>query len=276
MTMLSRIFLLVAMALAIAQPVAAQTPPQPAAGAAATKAKPASLEGYQIGADDVIEVDLLGQPDFKTRVRVKTDGTVPLPYIGTLRVAGYTPTSLAGEIAGRLRAGGYYANPVINVEIASYASRYVIVLGEVGSPGLVPVDRSYRVSEILARVGGIRESGAPYVVLTRTAGNLQMKLPFDGLARGGESDDPMVDPGDKIFVPMADKFYIYGAVNAPGEYPLGDKMSLRKALARGGGVSPVGSANRVKIIHDGKTVKNVDLERIVEPGDVIVVGERLF
>jgi polysaccharide export outer membrane protein len=232
-------------------------------------------QGYKIGADDIVEIDVLGQSDFKSRVRVKTDGTVPLPFLGNVAVAGETPITLAQRVSKMLRDKGIYENPVVNVELVSYASRYVIVLGEFGSPGLVPVDREYRVSEIVARVGGLRASGAPYVIVTR-ANHEEMKLPFDKLASGSAADDPYVAPGDKLFVPIADKFFIYGAINSPGEFVLSDNMSLRKALARAGGVSPSGSEKRVKIFKNGIEEKKVDLERIVQPGDVIVVGERLF
>lgn len=259
-------------AMLIASPVLAQVAPQPTKQAAVQKAP---LDGYKIGPEDVVEIDVLGQSDFKTRVRVKSDGTIPLPYLGTMNVAGQTPVALAETVGARLRSGGIYANPVVNVEVVSYASRYVIVLGEVGSPGLVPVDRGYRVSEIIARVGGIRASGAPYVIVKREDQS-EMQIPFETLAKGSDADDPFVQPGDKIFVPVADKFYVYGAISAPGEYMINDELSIRKALARAGGVSPTGSEKRVKIFHDGKEMKKVDLERIVQPGDVIVVGERLF
>lgn len=249
--------------------------PMPATPVEAPRPAPLSpMDGYMIGADDVIEIDVLGQPEFKTRSRVKADGTMPLPFLGSVPVSGKTSTGLAADIAGRLRAGGYYANPIVNVEIASYASRYVIVLGEVAQPGLQPVDRAYRVSEIIARAGGIRPSGADYVVVRREKGG-ELKLPFKKLAMGTAEDDPFVAPGDKVYVPAAETFYIYGQVNAPGVYPITDEMTLRKALARAGGISPNGSEKRIKIFHEGKP-QAVELERNVQPGDVIVVGERLF
>lgn len=261
--------LLLAVLVLIALPIGGAAMAQAGGGAVVTK------EGYVIGPDDVLEIDVLGQADFHTRARVKTDGTLPLPHLGSLNVQGRTPTTLAELIASKLKAAGIYANPVVNVEVASYASRYVIVLGEAGSSGLVPVDRSYRLSEIMARVGGIREGGASYVVLTRP-GQPELKLPFEHLGRGTEADDPMVQPGDKIFVPKAELYYVYGAVNKPGEFAIGADLSIRKALARAGGVSPSGSMKRIKIFHDGKQVGKVDLERTIQPGDVIVVGERLF
>jgi len=234
-----------------------------------------STDGYQIGPEDVIEVDVLGQQDFRSRVKVKSDGTVPLPFIGSVQAQGYTAITLAQSVSSRLKAAGIFADPVVNVEIVSYASRYIVALGEVGSTGIVPVDRAYRLSEILARVGGIKPSGANYVILTRP-GMPGMKLSFENLAKGTEQDDPLVQPGDKIFVPKAELYYVSGAINGAGEFPLNEALTVRKAIARAGGVKPEGSMNKVKIFRQGREIKRVNLETLVQPGDSIVIGERLF
>lgn len=255
-----------------APPVAATVPaPQPAAPAAATD-NPDSA--YVLGPGDVIEVSVLGQNDFNTRARVRTDGTIALPYLGSTAVAGETPISLSAQLADRLRAGGYYIKPVVNVEVAGFASRYVIVLGAVASPGLQSVDRAYRVSEIIARSGGMRDSAADHVVLRREGGE-EMKLPFEKLATGGDADDPYVRPGDKLFVPTVQTFYIYGQIAAPGVYGVMPEMTLRKAIARGGGLGPSGSDKRVKVFRKGQEIK-ADLDTLIMPDDVVVVGERLF
>lgn len=244
-------------------PAIAAPPPQPADS------------GYVIGSDDMIEVSVLGAPDFTTRARVRADGTIALPYLGSVNVTGHTALSLGQALASRLRAQGIYANPVMNVEIVSFASRYVILLGEVASPGLQPVDRAYRVSEIIARAGGLRETGADFVIVTRTNGT-ELKLPFEKLATGGEKDDPLIQPGDKIFVPKAQTYYIYGQITSPGVYPIrGNDMTLRKAIASGGGLTSMGSERRIKVFHEGRE-KKMTMDELVQPGDVIVVGERLF
>lgn len=251
-------------------PAIAQTAPQSKSQAAAT-----STDGYQIGPEDVIEVDVLGQSDFRSRVKVKSDGTIPLPYIGNVEAQGYTAITLAQAVASRLKAAGIFAEPVVNVEIVSYASRYIIALGEVGSTGIVPVDRAYRLSEIIARVGGIKGTGTNYVILTRP-GQPGMKFMFENLAKGTEQDDPMVQPGDKIFVPKAEVYYMTGAINSSGEFALNEALTIRKAIARAGGVKPEGSMNKVKIFRQGREIKRVNLETLVQPGDSIVIGERIF
>lgn len=262
-------------------------PPQAAAQIQAQTARPAPKTpataaekdldaGYVLGPDDTVEISVLGQPEFQTRARVRANGTIQLPFIGETNVSGETALTLAPKIADKLRAGGYYAKPVVNIEITGFSSRYVTLLGSIAQSGLQPVDRSYRLSEIIARAGGIRETGADFITLTRADGE-QKNYSFEKLAAGGPEDDPVVNPGDKIYVPEADLFYIYGQVNAPGVYPIrgGGQMTVRKAIARGAGFTAAGSPKRIKLYRDGQEQK-ADLDMVIKPGDVFVVGERAF
>ena len=83
-------------------------------------------------------------------------------------------------------------------------------------------------------------------------------------------------PGDKIFVPKAEIFYLSGQVNAPGAYPITEGMTVRMAIARGGGINQLGSDKKLKLTRHGVKLTNIDLESKIQPGDVLVVGERLF
>lgn len=242
---------------------------------ATNAAPPISADsGYILGAGDLVEVAVLGQPEFTTRAKVRTDGTIALPFLNAVPVSGETVIACAADITARLITGGYYHRPVVSVEIAGYASRYVVVLGEVGVPGIVPVDRPYHVSEIIARSGGLRETGADFVVL-RHGDAPEQRLNYSALGSGDAPKDPVVEPGDKLFVPVAPTFSIYGQVNAAGTFPIKGVMTLRNAIARAGGLRENGSEGRAKLIRDGK---HVHLDRTTEimPGDVIIIGERLF
>jgi polysaccharide export outer membrane protein len=254
-------------------PVAA---PGGAAPLGARNATPMEAEAaYILGPGDIVEIEVLGQADFgKPRVRIRPDGTVPLPMIGSVRAVDLNLAQLATAVERRLIEMGFYRQPSANVEIVSYASRYVTVLGAVAQPGLVPIDRPYRVSEILARVGGVKETGADHVILS-SANGLERKIPVQQLARGGVASDPLVSANDKLFVPAAEVFYIYGQVNAPGAYTVQEGMTLRQALARGGGLTASGSAKRLSVHRDGRKLKP-DLNTVLRPGDVLVVGERIF
>ena len=232
-------------------------------------------EGYVLGPGDVVEIAVLGRDDFRVRVPVGTDGDIQLPLLKSMQAANKTVVQLREEIARKLVAGGYFIDPVVAVSIASYASRYVVVLGRVGTPGLVPIDRAYRVSEILARVGGVQEAAGAQINLRRETGE-ELSLNLETIATGGDAGDPFVQPGDKLYVAPAKLFYIYGQVTAPGSYPIAQGMTLRMALARGGGLTPLGSERKIKVFREGRELSVRDLSTELKDGDVLTVGERFF
>lgn len=267
-----------------AQPLPAAQPAagQPLSGAAAgvlplQSAPPAATlpgEGYILGSEDVVQVEVLGRSDFNVRSKVGTDGKIQLPLLGAVPASDRTVLQLRNEIRTALQKGGFFTQPIVEVQVASYASRYVTVLGAVATPGLIPVDRPYRLSEILARVGGVRESGADYLVVRAKTG--ERNYAIKDLATGNESLDPFVQPGDKIYSPNADIFYIQGQVKAPGSFRLTPHMTLSMALARGGGITDLGSNSNIKIIRNNAEIKTRDLSAEVLPNDVIDVGEGWF
>lgn len=255
--------------LASAQPAATVAP----APATAAVAEPAS-SAYILGRDDVVEVGLLGRTDFGGRARVQADGTIQLPFIGKVQAADKNASELSEVVRKALQTGGFFSDPVVTVEVVGYASRYVTVLGSVGSPGLVPINRPYRMSDILARVGGVRDGAADYLVVRSEKGE-ERRLLIKDLAVGTLEQDPYVQPGDKIFAPQAELFYIYGQVNSPGAYALSSGMTIRMAVAKAAGLTASGSDKKIDATRAGKKVK-VSLDGKVEAGDVLVVGERLF
>jgi polysaccharide export outer membrane protein len=245
----------------------------PLAAPAGPETKPE--EAYILGAEDVIELEVLGRNDFKVRAKIGSDGNIQLPFLGTTAASARTARQLANEVAAALEKGGYYAKPIMRAEVVGYASRYVTVLGSVATPGLVPVDRPYRLSEVIARVGGIRENAADYVTVTPEKG-AQRRHSIKGLATGDSGEDPFVAPGDKIFIPQAEVFYISGQVRTPGSYPVATGMTVRMAIARAGGLTELGTERGIKVTHADGQAEKVGVAAKITPGDVIVINERFF
>jgi polysaccharide export outer membrane protein len=276
--------LLIATTLSLAALIAAttgwaQTPPAPVTGPATPAPAPSTPltlnDGYVLGIGDVIEVAILGREDYRARTQIQANGTVQLPLINDVPAANRTILQLRDDIRGALVNGGFFVNPAVAVGVASYASRYVTVLGEVATPGLLPIDRAYRVSEILARVGGPRPTAGTMLVLTRENGE-RIELDITQAAMGREGSDPVVNPNDRIFIDVAPQFYVLGQVNAPGSYRIDRNMTFRMALARSGGLTAMGSERRIEVIRNGETLSNIDLNSLVQPGDTINVRPRLF
>ena len=218
---------------------------------------------YILGPADVVEISVLGRTDYTTRTRIDENGDIQLQYLGTVKAAGRTIEQLSTEISQALEKGGFFTKPVVQVNIASYASRYVTVLGNVATPGLVPVDRAYRLSEIIARVGGVRESGAAYVILRPKSGG-ERHILISTLATGDLNEDPYVSPGDKIYSPPAELIYVSGQVKGGGAFAILPDMTVRMALSRAGGLTDSGSDKRVTITRKGQKLQRVGLDSKVE------------
>ncbi len=68
-------------------------------------------ESLLIGSGDLIQVDVMDTPEMEQQVRVTDDGTIPLAYIGTVKVAGQTPANAAGMIERALIAKNVMRHP---------------------------------------------------------------------------------------------------------------------------------------------------------------------
>ena len=231
--------------------------------------------GYVLGPDDTIQVMVYGQPDVGVTTRIKSDGTIVMPLIGTVKAGGQTNIGLAKVIGDQLTRGGYLKDPIVNVEIGAYVSKSVNVAGKVTAPGIYPLDRPYRALEVLLKAGWVQSSGANYVYLRR-AGVPEQRLDTEGLVRGESDKDPLLRPGDTLYVPDSDIFYITGQVNHPGALPVTPGMTVRQALALAGGVTATGSASKVGLIRGNAKETEADLTQPVQKNDVIIIKERLF
>jgi polysaccharide export outer membrane protein len=260
--------------LIMAGPVAATA--QTAAGAAATAATPpapqAASAGYQLGPDDEVKISIFGQPDLSTTTRIKADGTVVLALVGAVRAQGKTTTQLAQDIAAGYASGGYLTKPSVNVEVSNFVSRFVTVLGNVPQAGNYPLDRGYTVASMLAKAGGSTKDGANAVILTPADGSGPVRISLADMASGATRQ---LQPGDTLFVPQAEKIYVYGQVQQPGAFSYAPGQSFRQALALAGGPTLAGSTKRIKVRREGKEIQ-ANLDDPVKPEDVLIIREKLF
>ena len=258
---------------------ATRSEPSKLAVAPGSAVAPAPVDSsYLLGPGDQVEISLVGRADFGSRARVGTDGTILLPLIGKIQVNDRTVIELSDDVRQALIKGGFYADPIVRAEVVGISSRYVTVLGNVGSPGLLPLDRNYRLSEILARVGGRSGDAADYVLLTKAGAPAASRYSIAKLSSGVGVEDPMVQSGDKIFIPSAQNevFYLSGEVKQPGAFPVTEGLTMRMALAKAGGVTENGNEKKIKVVRDGKPLKGAKLEDPVKVGDIITIGASLF
>lgn len=237
-----------------------------------------------LGAGDKIHVTVFQNPDLTTDARLSARGTVSLPLIGRVALAGLTTERAAARIAARLKKGRFLVHPQVDVTVLDVRSRRVSVLGHVARPGQYPLDgEDLKLTDALALAGGIRDDGADKViVVTKRKGKVErLRIDVPKIYRSGDlSADIVLQSGDTVFVPSAPVFYVYGAVRKAGAYRLQPGTTVLDALSLGGGLAPRGSERGISI---RRRMPNGDLRQIkatladtVQAGDVIDVKPSLF
>ncbi len=128
-------------------------------------------DNYVITPLDYLEFRILGEPETETFVRVSADGTVLLPYIGSVKIADRTVTDARDHLFETYNKD-YYVNPQIDISVRAYKQRRVLVQGMVNNQGfvLIPPEEELTLLGAIAEAGGWsdnRLANRSSVVLTR-------------------------------------------------------------------------------------------------------------
>lgn len=170
-------------------------------------------------------------------ITVAGDGTIRLPYIGRLMVAGSTAYDVQRMIEQALQ--GKSQSPQALVTVVNSPGNSVFILGDVTRTGRIPLTAAReRLLDAVATAGGSKISSADTVLrLTRNGESAEMRL---GDIRPGSSDDLTLLPGDRIeLVNEPRSFSAFGATRVAQVGFDSPSVSLAEALARVGGPSDI-------------------------------------
>ncbi|MCC5810572.1 MAG: SLBB domain-containing protein [Ectothiorhodospiraceae bacterium] len=242
-------------------------------------------EIYTLGVGDRVRVMVYGEDDLHTEAEVAGNGTISIPLLGRVHVLDLSAREAAEHIESRLERGGFLQNAHVNVLVDEYRSNTLAVLGQVNQPGRLMMDGPMTLTEALALAGGVSNDGSERVILLRTERDgrqLRQEYNLRELldVQADNSEQVPLRNGDTIYVPRADRFYVYGEVQEPGNYVLDRPLTVRQALSVGGGLSANASRRGLTVYRqqpDGSVEEaSVGLDDRVQDGDVIFVRERWF
>lgn len=226
----------------------------------------------KLGPGDTVHVTVFQQPDLTTDARINERGSIEMPLVGGIKVAGLTTTEAAKTISDALKDGQYLKQPQVAVALTTVRSRQVSMLGLIVRPGRYPLEEAHtRLPDLIAAAGGIAAGGSEDITVIRDGKSEKV---------GALAKDFELKGGDTVYVDRAPVFYIYGEVMHSGAYPVKAGMTIMQAISIGGGITPRGSENRIKLRRvspDGKT-REYDAALIdqIKADDVIFVKESLF
>jgi polysaccharide biosynthesis/export protein len=245
----------------------------------------AAQTDYRVGAQDVLNVTVFGETELSGNFTVEQDGTFMYPFIGRVQAGGKTLREIEQEIKTKL-ADGYLKNPQVTVNVGTYRSQRILILGEVRSPGEYQLTGDMTLLSALARAGSTTPSASHQAIIVRmppkSAKSQEPQIitvDLNKLQAGDLSLNIPLQDHDTISVPKEQSVFVSGQVKAPGAYPVDPGTTVLQALALAGGLTDRGADGRIKIQRNVKgkqTEIKVKLTDPVEPGDTIIVPEKFF
>jgi polysaccharide export outer membrane protein len=170
-------------------------------------------------------------------LRVSDAGTINIPFVGEVEVAGRTTSQIEGDLRRAFR--GKSQNPQVLVSIAQGLTNSIIIGGDVRQPGrlVLPTNRE-TLSDVIALVGGNTGEIKDMLVRVQRSGAIGEFRLSDILS------DPVQDirifPADRVQLVRAPRsFSVLGAARRTDQIAFpGPSLSLIEALALSGGSNP--------------------------------------
>lgn len=163
---------------------------------------PPTTEKSTVGPGDVFLMEIVGERDLPREYQIASDGTVDVPYLHTVPVAGLEPQEVARLIRKLLIEKQIRTDPSVVVQVKEYNSRRITVLGQVAKPGTFPYTPGLTLIQAISQAGGLTGiANLDKVNLTRRVptGSRTVVISVSTIMEGRSADIPL-QSGDRIFV----------------------------------------------------------------------------
>ena len=232
---------------------------------------------YVIGPGDEIRLQVWGQVNQRGTFVVDRTGSIALPQVGTIHVAGLRYSQLTDFI--RSQYGRVFRNFDLNVNLGQLRSIQVFVVGQARQPGSYTIGSLSTLVNALFAAGGPLPQGSLRDIQVRREGQIITHFDlYDLLLHGDKSKDIPLAPGDVIFIPAAGpQVAVTGSVVNPAIYELRDETTFAQVVALAGGLTNAAAGTDVHVEriaeHQRRSMISVDVAKndgpAVQNGDIV-------
>jgi len=159
-------------------------------------------EDYVVGAPDQLLIHILPEPVIEREVRVRPDGMISIDLVGDVQASGRTPMEIAKAIETKIAR--FKRDATVNVDVVTSPSRFITVVGEVGLPSNLPLERETRVTEAIGQVGGTRPFASLNNIRVIRQNGLEasvLDVRMADIQKGDLSTNVVLQEGDLVVVP---------------------------------------------------------------------------
>ena len=194
-------------------------------------------------------MSVYGAPDLSQKAAVNSGGDINIPLINDVHVAGMHVEDAQGVVEQAYFKKGVLKFPHVSIVMTSFSSG-VVLMGEVGRPGIYPIVGSGTFFDILAEAGGATANAGQLVTITHK-GSTDPQTVFltNDPVKSLEANVP-VQQGDTIIVSRAGVIYVVGEVLAPNGFLMDEKgqYTVMKAVAMAHGLAKFAKPSKARIV----------------------------
>lgn len=203
---------------------------------------------YVVGPGDEILLRLWGPDTLNSQLTVDPAGSIYIPRVGAVRVAGLRYDELQKEIS--IEVSRVFRNYTIAVTLGRLRSIQVYIVGEARRPGAYTVSALSTALNVLFVSGGPNVQGSLRRIQVRREGQavpLEFDV-YDLVLRGDKSKDVRLQQGDTIFIPPAGpQVALGGSVRHPAIYELRGETTLGDLLEMAGGPTSTAASTQISV-----------------------------
>jgi len=237
---------------------------------------------YLLGPEDTVEISVFRHDELNLRATIGTKGKISFYLLGDLEVAGLTRFQLRDKIRKGLTR--YIKDPQVVVKIVEYRSRKVMVLGEVGAPGMYHMRSSFTLLEAISAAGGVDdEAYLPGAYVVRDGKVLLVNF-CELIEKGNTGEDIPLLPEDLIYIPdnRDQRVFVLGEVNNQKAVTLRENLNLLEAIVQAGGFTKDAKKDSVIIVRGNLSSPEIMKVNVEQPalganialrqGDIVYVA----
>lgn len=239
---------------------------------------------YVLDYGDIIEIQLVGQENLTQNYALKRDGSISLPDVGKIKLAGLSLTDASSLIKSKINS--IFIGTEAFVTLTNVRDINVMVSGNAYNPGIYTLSGNSNMLHALAVAGGINEYGSYREIdLIRNEKVIESLDMYDVLITGLYNSDKTLRPGDIIFVrPVKKIISIDGAVKIPAKYELNNDQNLSDVIDYANGITVDADLENVFLdrVLDGKVeslpISNIKQFKTIpsKDGDKIFIRKHSF
>jgi len=161
---------------------------------------------YTLGPNDVINIIVMRHPEVSGQYIINLEGKIQYEFVGDVVLAGYTKDQAVEILAKKLST--YIIKPEVILKIAGYNSKIVYVVGEVATPGRIPMHgdtitvRDALLSAGLPLIGSAATDSASLFTPSASGNIIRKRVNVEALLYKGDlRENYVMHPGDCLYIP---------------------------------------------------------------------------